>query len=256
MKISLVLVSYNTKKLLNECLRSIFLDGKNCQVIVVDNASSDGSIKMIKEKYPQVRLLVNYKNLGFGKANNLGAKEAQGEIIFFLNSDTLVPKGTLSKLGKFFDDHLRAGIVGPKIVLKDGETQPYSFGDDPTIFNLVKDKLFDHRSPIRTKRVDWITGAALAIRRDLFEEINGFDENIFMYFEDNDLCLRARKIGQGVYLDTEIEIIHLGGMSAADNRTKKDIYFQSQDYFFKKHYGLSGIILLKLIRLPYKWLKN
>jgi GT2 family glycosyltransferase len=256
MKLSIVLVSYNTKKLLDDCLRSIFLSYRDCQVIVVDNASSDGSVEMVKSKYPQVNLIKNKKNLGFGKANNLGAQKAAGEIIFFLNSDTIVPSSSLRKLVSFFKDHLQAGIVSPKVVLKNGQAQPYSFGDDPTILSLIKEKLIKNQSQARTKKVDWVTGAALAIRRNLFKKLAGFDEKIFMYFEDNDLCFRARQLGWQVWLNPQSEIIHIGGASKKDSKEQKDIYFKSQDYFFKKHYGLIGWLFLKLIRLPYRLIKK
>jgi len=256
MKLSIVIVSYNTKKLLDNCLKSILANNFNCQIIIVDNNSSDGSPAMIRKKYSQITLIANKKNVGFGRANNIGAKKAKGEIIFFLNSDTIVPCGTLKKLVKFFNDHPQIGIIGPKVILKNGSLQPYSFGDDPTLYGLIKSKLMKKRSWAKTKRVDWVTGAALAIRRQLFNDLFGFDENIFMYFEDNDLCLRARQMGFKVYLDAETSIIHLGGKSADDSKAKKDIYFQSQDYFFSKHYGLTGKLFLKLMRLPYRLIKN
>lgn len=256
MKLSIVIVSYNTKDYLDRCLQSVYSDCPDCEVIVVDNASGDGSVTMMRGKYPKTKLIASKINLGFGKANNLGAKAAKGEIVFFLNSDTIVNKGSLKKMVRFFQDKPNAGIVGPKVLLEDGGVQPFSFGDDPTLISLILEK-FNHRKPqARTKRVDWVTGAALAIRRELFEKIGGFDENIFMYFEDSDLCIRARKTGAQIYLFTGSSIIHFGGKSAGSDRKQKEIYFRGQDYFFQKHYGIIGKLMLKLIRLPYKILKR
>ncbi len=106
------------------------------------------------------------------------------------------------------------------------------------------------------KRVDWVTGAALAVRGEAFRATGGFDENFFMYFEDNDLCMRIRKAGFTVDLCPESEIIHIGGKSLKSDQKRSDIYFKSQDYFFRKHYGIVGTALVKLIRLPYRLIKR
>lgn len=252
MKLSIIIVSYNTKDLLDHCLKSIYANTKNIEVIVVDNNSIDGSVEMAEKKYPQVLIVKNKLNLGFGKANNLGAGIASGDIILFLNSDTLIKKETISKLLKFFEDNINIGVAAPKIILPTHQIQPYSYGSDPTVWSVILEKFKKPKNKIKTKRVDWVTGAALAIRREIFLALGGFDENIFMYFEDNDLCLRVRKYGFEVWVCSDAEIIHFGGMSKTTSDRQKKIYFASQDYFFKKHYGLVGLFLLRLFRLPYK----
>lgn len=255
MKLSIIIVSYNTKKLLADCLKSVYIDMPEIEMVVVDNGSTDGSQAMIKSKFPQAKLIESRRNLGFGKANNLGAKESSGEIIFFLNSDTIVPKGSLGKLLQYFEKNPGAGVVGPKVVMTNGKIQPYSFGDDINLISLIKDKFVKGLPKIKNK-VDWVTGAALAVRREAFEAANGFDENFFMYFEDNDLCIRVRTAGYEVDVCSQSKIIHIGGKSIKSNQKRWQIYFQSQDYFFKKHYGVVGALLVKLMRAPYQLFKR
>lgn len=260
MKISVIIVNLNTKKLLSDCIRSVYKDMPWAEVIVVDNGSTDGSQKNIKKNFRKVILIENEKNLGFGAANNVGAKKASGDILFFLNSDTIVPKGSLQKLIDFFVYYPKAGVVGPKVVLPDGDLQPYSFGSDISLITILKEKLYrligKKQTPTNVKRVDWVTGAALLARKSVFKVIGGFDENFFMYFEDNDLCLRCRQFGYKVYIYPHISIVHLGGKSIAADEKRAKLYFKSQDYFFKKHYGELGTVTLKILRAPYVSLRR
>jgi len=256
MALSIIIVSFNTKKYLRNCLDSLYRDNVNTEVIVVDNGSSDGSQNMVKSFFPQVKLIQNKKNFGFGKANNIGVANSCGEIIFFLNSDTIVPKGILKKIIKFFQKYPRAGVMAPLVKLPSGEIQPYSFGEDTSLFGLIRDKFLKAKFEAKTQKVDWVTGAALCCRRNVFNQISGFDENFFMYFEDNDLCVRARKLGFPVYLYSGAEIIHFGGKSIESSHLRSDVYFKSQEYFFKKHYGLIGLLLVKIFRAPYRIFKK
>lgn len=246
--LSIIIVNFNTKELLRNCLYSILKSsrGLNFEIIVVDNHSTDSSQAMIKENFPQVKLIKNKENVGFGRANNQGAKEATGRYLFFLNSDTIILNDCLKRLVKFMDKHQNIGVSGPRILLKDGHPQPAAFGPEPTFWQLTFGRF------LKTDKIDWLSGAALIVRRKIFETIGGFDENFFMYFEDVDLCKRVKALGYQVSICPFAKVIHLLGQSIKRNKERKILYFKSQDYFYKKHYGLLVWVLLVLVRFPYK----
>lgn len=255
--LSVIIVNWNTRRLLTNCLSSA-LDSKTqaCQfeVIVVDNASTDGSPTMVVEQFPQVQLIQNDANLGFSRANNNGIRCSQGRYVLLLNSDTVVPDRTLALMVQFMDKHPEAGAMGPRLVLPDGGPQPYSFGCDPTIgyllrrgFNLFLRKRYLHDWGIgEIREVDWVSGASLMLRRKALEETGLLDENFFLYFEDNDLCLRLRQKGWKVYFNPMVEVVHLGGV--VKNEPARAEYYHSLLYFYSKHYGkLRTAILIMLL---------
>ena len=244
------------------------------EVIVVDNNSTDNSVSLIRRNFPRVRLIESEVNLGFGGANNEGAKKAKGSYLFFLNPDTLVPKGALKKIIEFTEKHPEIGIFTPKLVCKDHKTvQSGIIGYRPTIERLILEKPFKlFSSPVRRiallnavakrvsldfwdfnqeREVDWVTGAAMVVSKALFDKLQGFDEKIFMYFEDVDFCLRAKELGAKIFYYPGVSIIHLGGRSIHFNRERKKIYYQSQNYFWAKHHSLFSTIVFKIIRFPY-----
>jgi GT2 family glycosyltransferase len=249
--LSIIIINFNTKELLRDCLSLIFkkTKGLNFEVVVVDNCSIDSSVVMIKEEFPQVKLIENKKNLGFAKANNQGSKIAQGEYLLFLNSDTLILNNALKHLVKYMKENSEIGLIAPQLLLKNKTLQPDAFGPEPTLWQLTYGRF------LKTKRIDWLSGAALMIKKDLFKKIGGFDENFFMYYEDIDLSKIVRGIGYEIATCPEAKIIHLVGQSIKRNRQRKMLYYQSQSYFYKKHYGKCSYFLLNIIRFPYKLLK-
>ncbi len=271
--LSVIIANYNTRDFLKDALKFIFKSEKKhsfFEVIVIDNNSKDGSCKMVRQKFPRVKLISSRRNLGFAKANNLAAKKAAGKYLLFLNSDTLVNNGALDKMVKFLEKHLRVGVLGPKLVLKSGKIQPFPAGYKLNLVQALKIKLAAFLSGIgvsssflaklsleywdwsRPKKVDWVTGAALMIRKEIFEQLAGFDTKFFMYFEDQDLCLRTEKIGGEVWVLPSASIVHLGGKSIKLDARRKKYYYQSQDLFFKKHFGKMNFWLMKIISLPYR----
>jgi N-acetylglucosaminyl-diphospho-decaprenol L-rhamnosyltransferase len=212
--ISIIIVSYNTCELLAGCLRSIFQAEYpySREVLVVDNASSDGSGEMVAAQFPAVQLLRNRKNLGFAVANNQALALAGGRCLFLLNSDAAVLPAGLLALRSAFDEHPRLGIVGPALLNQDGSLQP-SWGDFPSVwqeflFETFLFRLWPVRFPYgrrvhpllraayrRLQTVDWVTGAALMLRREVYEQIGGLSEENFMYGEDLEFCARARRAG-------------------------------------------------------------
>ena len=256
---SIIIVNYNTKELIKNCLNSIFL---NCnisdfEIIVVDNNSQDSSVEMLKREFGnKIKLIVNNKNRGFGVANNQGVKVAKCKYLFFLNSDTIFTDNILKPINDFFLSNKEVGVVAPKLLLEDGGEQLYAFGPFPKVLDVTLNKFKSIPSYQKHKFfVDWVSGAALVIKKDVFERVNGFDENFFMYFEDIDLCKRVKDLKCGIVVYPEVSVIHLGGKSLSKFIKRKKYYYQSQDYFFRKHYGIFKMICIKIIRWPYK-IKN
>ena len=247
--LSIIIVSYNTKDFLEKCLGSIFhqSDNKDLEVIVVDNGSKDDSCETIKNRFLQVKLIENKENLGFGRANNQGAKIARSDYLFFLNPDTLIKDNIFPKIIEVFKNDSQTGVVSPLLILDNGEIQPWAYGQEENLSQLIKRKIKKDLS----KTIDWVSGAALVIRADIFRKIGGFDEKFFAYFEDRDLFLGVRKIGYKIMVLPEVKVIHFGGKSLISDKKRKKLYYQSQNYFWHKHYGLLKSICLRFFRLPY-----
>jgi len=259
--ISIIIVNYNTKELLKNCLKSIFKTtlGFSSEMIVIDNNSSDHSQEMIKKSFPKVKLIEMKKNVGFAQANNQGAKIAQGDILFFLNPDTLIHKNIFQKIVEIFETNSKVGIVAPQLVLSDGLPQPWVYGKKDGLWQLIKNKFYPvvtqtpKYSNNQTINVDWVSGAAFFIKKNIFEETEGFDENFFMYFEDKDLCYRVKELGYKIVINNEVKVVHFVGKSPILNRDRKKIYYQAQNYYWRKHYSLGSFILMLFIRWPYKF---
>jgi GT2 family glycosyltransferase len=258
MMFSIIIVNYNTKELIKNCINSILINCENndFEIIVVDNDSRDGSIEMLQEEFSdKIKLIANASNEGFGVANNQGAKIVKGEFLFFLNSDTIMKNNILSELEKIFIENKGIGTVAPKLLLEDESEQPFAFGFYPKILNVIFEKF--KRAPKYLNKpfeVEWVSGAALIIRREIFKKLGGFDENFFMYFEDIDLCKRVKELGFKVIVCPELSLTHLCGKSISRFVKRKSYYYKSQDYFYKKHFGLFKMYLMKIIRSPYKLL--
>jgi hypothetical protein len=250
---SFIVINFKTKEITAVCLDSII---KNCprgefEIILVDNYSSDGSLEYLRDKFgASVNLIAAGGNLGFGKANNLGAKAAKGDYLFFLNSDTILKENILSAMAESFASDASVGFVGSKLMLPDGRQQRRAYGRFPDCFNFIQAKFEPS-----VDKIQWVSGAALAIRKDVFEKIGGFDENFFMYFEDVDLCFMAAELGFKTVL-SPASITHLGGQSPLLDKSRKIFYYQSQDYFFRKHYGLTGLCFMRFLRFFYLQIKK
>lgn len=252
--ISVIIVSYNTRDLTLQCLRSVFEQNHvTYEVIVVDNASSDDSATTVKNSYGQVTVIENNKNMGFAYANNQAIKRAKGRYILLLNSDTvLLSDETFSKMVAFMDKKQEAGISGCKIKKPNGILDwpcKRSF-QTPSVFfyrSLGLDKLFPRHNRFgkyhltyldenETHEVDAIAGAFFMIRRETIGQIGLLDENLFMYSEDMDWCLRAKQRKWKVYYYPEVEIIHYKSRSNT-KRSYRTIFwwYYSTWYVYKKH---------------------
>ncbi len=266
--VSVIIVSYNTREMTLACIDSVFRETQRLtfEVIVVDNASEDGSAQAIGKEFRQVRLIASAKNLGFAAANNLAAREAQGAYILLLNPDTVVLNGAIDRLVDFAEKHPEAAIFGGRSLFGDGSLNPTSCWRAPSAWGLTcralglsglakSSSLLNYdsyggwaRDTVRP--VDIVSGCFLLIRRDLWETLQGFDEMFHMYAEDWDLCLRAHKLGAKCMLCPDAEIIHLGGASETVRSDKIVRLFSSQAALYRKHWGyLQARILVGLLHI-------
>jgi len=272
MKLSIIIVSYNTKKLLQDCLGSFYKDlPTDYEVIVVDNASEDGSVSAVKKKFPQVKIIENKKNTGYATANNQGIKKAKGEYYLLLNSDTLSSIKSFKKLVEFLDQNPKIGIVSPKLLNADKSIQQNG-GALPNLFNVFAWQFFLDEIPLlthffnpyqledpefylKTRKTGWVSGASIMIRQSVVKKIGLLDEKIFMYAEDIDWCLRARTAGYEVWTLAESQIIHIGQGSGKKISAIVGEY-KGIKYLFSKHHPnynllvkiiLSGGALLRAI---------
>ena len=256
MNFSIIIVNHNTKELTKNCVNSVLKNrvGGSVEILIVDNASRDGSARMLRKYFKnKITLIENKENKGFGAANNQGAAAANGKYLFFLNSDTIIKNNMFTELERSFSRDKNIGVVAPKLLLEDGDEQPRAFGDFPNPTNVIFEK-FKPPAGYRNNpfEVDWASGAALAVKKSIFERLGGFDEKFFMYFEDVDLCKRIKESGYKILVNPRASLTHLCGKSLSGFSKRKAYYYESQDYFYKKHYGAPQMYLMKIIRWPYK----
>lgn len=253
-ELSIIIVSWNVKKLLAKCLESIFKNQGNLdlEIIVVDNASKDKTVEMIKQEFSRIKLIANNKNLGFAKANNQGIKQSQGEFILILNPDTEIIGNGLEKMLEFMKQNQKAGIAGCQHLNPDKTIQP-SVRRFPTLVPILliltkiakilpnlpslKKYLAKDFNYKQQRQVDQTAGSFLMIRRQVIEKIGLFDEKFFTWFEEVDLCKRAKNAGWEIWYTPVAEIIHHGGASFKQQLTLKNqrIFFQSAWRYFNKH---------------------
>lgn len=262
--LSICIVSWNTRSDLEAALSSVLEADPELQseVVVVDNASADGSPEMVEERFPAAKLLRSPDNMGFARGYNLAAASAVGRHLFLLNPDTLTRPGALRALVGFLDSHPRAGAVGPRLLNSDGSLQ-YSCRRFPrpmaAVFrNTPLGRLFPRNRCTREylmtdydhtqeSEVDWVSGAAMCIRREAWEQVGGLDEGFFMYAEDMDWCWRAREAGWGVWYVPGAEIVHRIGRSSDQAPLQMVIEFhRSMARFYRKHYASAW-------PLPVRW---
>lgn len=260
--VTVVLVSYNTVHLLGKVLTTLKSgrNGLSLQVIVVDNASSDGSVELLKSQYPNVELIANQANVGFARANNQALARVSGRYVLLLNTDAFVSPDTLCKTVSFMDANSKCGVLGVKLIGRDGSLQP-SCRYFPTPWNLfltstgvarffprarlVDDMAWDHKS---IRECDWVPGCYYLVRREVIEQIGLFDPRYFLYYEEVDHCRRLRKAGWSVCYYPFTEVVHIGGESAASagpltsaGRQISALQIESELLYFRKHYGLPGL---------------
>lgn len=263
--LSIIIVNYNVKEFLQNLISSVLKAGQKIkyEIIIVDNASDDGSVEFLREKFPDIKLIINEKNLGFSKANNAGLSIAKGKYILLLNPDTIVQEDTFERMIDFFEQSPDAGMVGCKILNPDGTLQlscrrsfpgPWtSFCKVTGLSNLFpNNKLFarynlTYLDENQTYEVDAISGSFMMIKRETYEKVGNLDEQFFMYGEDLDWCYRVQKEGYKVYYVHDTQIIHYKGEStkrSSIDETK--IFYNAMHLFVKKHFANSLLVELIL----------
>jgi GT2 family glycosyltransferase len=265
MEISVIIVNWNTKNLLQNCLDSVYQTMGNLafEIIVVDNASSDGSLSMLEEKYPQVIKITNQENKGFGAANNQGFAIMKGKYALLLNTDTVLIPNAVNKLWSFCEGHPAAAIVCGQLLNADGSKQN-SVAAFPTLLTLATNtslleflfpksfpsKRYEHKEPID---VDSAIGACMMIRKKALDEVSFFDERYFFFFEETDLAYALRRAGWSIYQVPDAFIYHFQGQSIGYNDKSRIEFYRSRYQFLRKwhsfsyYYLTSGIIFLRLV---------
>ncbi len=253
-QLSVIIVNTNEEHVLRPCLRSLYEQVRDIdvEVIVVDNASTDQSVPMLRQNYPQVRILLNERNLGFAAANNVGIRKATGNYVLLLNPDTEILNGAIQKTVRFMEDHPTVGIAGCRLRYPSGRVQP-SVRSFPSLSNLFYESTFLYRVFPRSKaigryymsyfdyqsdlEVDWVCGAFFMIRRSVIEQVGILDERFYMYTEEVDYCFRARKAGYHIWFFAGAEIVHHWGGPNVSN--KRLVYWghRSQLLFLRKHFA-------------------
>jgi N-acetylglucosaminyl-diphospho-decaprenol L-rhamnosyltransferase len=267
--VSVVIVTWNVAELLRDCLQSLRDDGIPdwAEIIVVDNASGDHTLEIVRNEYPWARLISSGTNLGYSRGNNLGIREASGETIFLLNPDTILHPGALRRLVDYMAAHPSVGIAGPKHVTGSGEIDYGCATDFPTAWNVFCDlsflsrafpqsalfngRLIGHWDHLNDCEAPAIPGTAMLIRREVVKSIGVLDETMF-YAEDMDYCARAREAGWGVFYLASASIVHLGGQSSKKTGNpglQRQIAFQSFWLFTRKHRGPAAALRVTLMVL-------
>ena len=275
MQLSVIILNYNVRYFLEQCVLSVqeALSNIDGEIIVVDNNSSDASCQMMKTRFPNVKLIENKTNSGFPKGNNIGVAEAKGEYICILNPDTVVSEDTFEKILAFAEKQSDLGIVGCKLIDGTGNFLPESKRGIPTpwvAFTKItglyhffpKNKLFNQYyaqdlNENETGKVAILVGAFMVMKRDLYSDLKGFDENCFMYSDDIDLSYRSLLQGKSNYYFHETSVIHYKGESTVKDKKYMKRFQEAMNFFYKKHFKVSvffslfmkiGIVFFSLIK--------
>jgi N-acetylglucosaminyl-diphospho-decaprenol L-rhamnosyltransferase len=269
--LSVVIVNWNVRDLLRRCLLSLsrseacLAPTLTTEVIVVDCASSDGSVEMVRHEFPRARLISSDENLGYARGNNLGMAEATGRYLLVLNPDTQLVAEALATMARYLDDHPVVGVLGPALRYPDGSLQSSrrrfptlatAFWESTALHQWFPNNRVARRYHLADRPadvpqpVDWLVGAALMIRHETWKQVGPLDEGFFMYFEELDWCQRCQMAGWEIHFLPTAEIIHHEGKSSEQVATARTIRFQrSKIRYFRKYYGAGWALVIRLFLL-------
>ena len=264
MRMAVAVISWNTRDVLRACLETVMAEDAG-EVVVVDNGSTDGSVEMVRERFPAVRLQVLAGNPGYGAASNVAFMLCASPYVLLLNSDTKLRRGALDALTAHLDRHPGAGIVGPRLLNPDGSLQKSTFPFPGPLVPIVKRRpVSDVVGAVPALReafvgawahdvacpVPWVLGAALAIRRTAYESVGGFDEQYVMYYEEVDLCFRLRRAGWDIHFTPATEVTHIGGASTSQRRPQMlaRLGLSEVDFHRRHHRGLRRAVAVGMVR--------
>jgi GT2 family glycosyltransferase len=269
--IDVAIVNYNTREHLRACLATVQPEAP-AKIIVVDNASSDGSVEMVRAEYPNVVLYANDTNPGYGTAANQAIVNCCAKYVLLLNSDTRLQAGALQALSDYLDSHQRAAIVGPRLEYMDGRLQiscrPFptpliTFLEVSQLTRLIRHIPFLQEHHVlaclhtHARVVPWVKGAALAIRREAFETVGGFDSSFFLYFEETELCYRLSTAGWEIHFAPVTTVLHEANASTKQKRVEMMVQnFVALKQYYQLHHTnvrlaelcVKSVVLFKLIR--------
>ena len=261
-RLSIIIVTFNSRAEIDACLRSL-TDGIHIdrEIVVVDNASADGTGAHVRERWPGVRLIDLGANLGFARAINIGIQQTFGELVLLLNPDTAVRPGAIDRLVSALERDVHVGVVGPRIVDENGRAE-LSFGRMVSPFVELRHKILmianKRQIPVirgivermtrQTRDIDWVTGACLLTYRSDLEAVGLLDERFFLYMEDVDLCASIRARGRRVRFVADVEITHRRGASASP-AARETAYRRSHLAFYEKHHPRWAPVLRAYLRL-------
>jgi len=267
-QLSVIVVSWNTRELLQRCLGSVFAsaaDVAGLDVIVADNASVDGSAEMVAARFPQVTLIRNLQNVGFAAANNQAVQLARGDFLLFLNSDTEIVGAAIHEMLRYATDHPDVAVLGPQLLNSDGTVQPSRrrFPTVTTAFleSTVLQRWFPNHPALRayylldrsdheTQEVDWLVGACLLVRSEAAKQVGLMDEGYYMYSEELDWCRRFAAAGWRIVYHPVAKVIHHGGQSSDQDLFRRHILFQhSKCRYFERYHGRPFAQLLRVFVL-------
>jgi GT2 family glycosyltransferase len=270
MDLSIIIVSWNTREYLRACLNSIRRGTGtiNYEIIVVDNASSDGSTEMVQGEFPEMTLIINQTNIGFARASNQGLSNAAGRFVLLLNSDTLIIADALSRMCAHMEGHREVGALTVKLLNEDLTVQHPCYLDFPSLLSELLaipplNKVFKGyncygqyaRAGEKEQEVAHATGACLLISREALNKVGCLDEDLVFSYEDADICRRIKMAGYKIIYFPEAEVIHYGGQSVKyldDQGT--DMIMKSKCHYFRKYYGLVGLlVLITVLALGVLW---
>lgn len=257
--LSIIIVSFNTRDVLLDCLSSVYAktEGISFEVIVVDNASSDGSLVAIAQQFPDVHSIGNNENKGFSAANNQGIRASAGRWVALLNPDTCLIENSFQKILDYLQEHSEFSILGPGIVNESGQQSPTRLWEDTPqdaawkilgLYNPGNE--LQRMGDMNAKKASVISGCCFVIHQELFEEIGLLDENYFLYNEEDDFCRRARQHGKQICFFPETSIQHLHGKSTHQPEHREKVIletYKSNLYFYSKHYSCGWNFILRCL---------
>lgn len=266
MDISVIIVNTNNRAELEACLQSLSGNAKTASFeVIIANNSPDERLEDLATTYAQlnVRIVDVGSNKGYGHACNQGAQHARGELLLISNPDVLYQDTTLADILSHFRNHPSTGVASPLLLVPPNDhVQPFSFGKELTPMRTLTRKFFpteqellDRIAPGHTA-TDWVAGTVMAIPSALYHQLGGFDEQFFLYFEDNDLCRRAKKEGKEIALLHWTPVVHTGHegehgkTTRAVNKQHKQWYYTSQLQYVRKHFGVAGALFVRILQLP------
>lgn len=280
MLISVILVSYNTAKMSIDALDSLFSSKGDfdLEVFIIDNASKDNSVELITEKYPNITLIKNEKNVGFGRANNQALSLLKGDYVLLLNTDAFVEVDTLQKSMAYMESYPNCGVLGARLLSRDGALQP-SCRYFPTPFNLFVERVgLNHLFPSiqlvddvkfdaeLTQSCDWVPGCYYIVRKKVIDDVGLFDPLYFLYSEEVDHCFAVKNAGWDVVYLSDIPVVHIGGESAKSvgeismvSRQVPQLQIESELLYFRKNHGVGGMmqhVLLSNVADAFQALKD